>query len=553
MKDFTISKGFSIDLIAKDDDYKLINLGKEFIEKLEDEYKKYKDNLKKEIKKFEKYAQDENVYFSQEKLLKKSPLTILNAPWGSGKTYFIESFAKHFIDKEIKLKTFKKIIILDVWKYSNSKKIPDEIISELFSILINKTRKEKLKENLKKFSINFFINPFLVSWANYFLKAKIKEIQISKNELNKLVNDISNDIDHTLIIFDNIERIGKYSWEVIKAIFKISQIDKLCFILPMNINKLNDNDKYIEYPIEKYIDLPIFNFKQDYLSFLRNKNLNEDEAILINKILNTERNGEKLSIRKVEQRFRSLNILNINDKYEKIKFILKNIWPVYNEGDDYFKKEILEYHCFFKEKNYIFEDFKNIIFSNEDLKQNKFFKSKYESINKYLDDLILNLRSEKIDLKKDWLDIFSKIYSEINGIWKKNTLTKNNLDKEIKEKLKKLDIIEKRENELNLNDNEKILKNGEKINNIIKINFNLQELNNMINSLPIYRNKWYLSEIERLKELKNDFKKLENKNSSYTNLDIIKSWNLLNFDNMYEDEKIVRLITKNMIDNWNKQ
>jgi hypothetical protein len=95
----------------------------------------------------------------------------------------------------------------------------------------------------------------------------------------------------------------------------------------MNINRLNGNEnkKNDEYPIEKYIDLPIFEFKQDYLSFLKNNGVNQKDAVIINNILNTEIDGQKLSIREVEQRFNKNDIFKENNKYLKLDKIVKNV------------------------------------------------------------------------------------------------------------------------------------------------------------------------------------------------------------------------------------
>ncbi|CRX37091.1 / / hypothetical protein / 586887:588569 Forward [Candidatus Hepatoplasma crinochetorum] len=421
MENFIVNKGYSISLIVKEDDAELINVGNEFISEINKEYLKYKNKLRQEMKEFERYRENNNVYFSQEKILKKSPLTILNAPWGSGKTHFIEKLAKNFIDQKINLKTFKNIIILDVWKYSNSKHIPDEIMAELFFILskiYDKEDTKKLMQKLHRFAIKFF-NATAISWINYFGKANFEKLQIKEiNETEKIIDNISNDLEPTLIIFDNIERIGKSSWEILKAIFKISQIDNFCFILPMNLNKLNDNkkEKNDEYPIEKYIDLPIFEFEQNYLSFLKTNGIREEEAIIINNILNTEIDGKKLSIREVEQRFNKNDIFNIDNKYLKIDKIVKNVWGSVSEAKKYLDDEIKKFISQLTELEDKFNEIKIFIISNKNIKNRYIYNSNQvnENINNkiYIHEIFDN-NWDYYQNYEEWINIFNDILDDI--------------------------------------------------------------------------------------------------------------------------------------------
>lgn len=497
MENFIVNKGYSINLIVKEDDDKLINVGNEFISEINKEYLKYKNKLKQEIKEFEKYKENNNVYFSQEKLLKKSPLTILNAPWGSGKTHFIEQLAKNFIDRKIDFKTFKNIIILDVWKYSNSKHIPDEIMAELFFILskiYDKEDTKKLLQKLHRFAIKFF-NATAISWINYFGKVNFEKLQIKEiNETEKIINNISNDIEPTLIVFDNIERIGKYSWEILKAIFKISQIDNFCFILPMNLNKLdqsrNENQKNDEYPIEKYIDLPIFEFEQNYLSFLKTNGIREEEAIIINNILNTEINGKKLSIREVEQRFNKNDIFNIDNKYLKIDKIVKNVWGSVSEAKKYLDEEIKKFINLLTELEDKFNETKKFIISNKYLKNRYVYDLNQtdQNINNkiYINEIFDN-NWNYYQNYEEWINIFDDILNNIKTYLEKKEKRKITLISfkeklnlkinQIKMPIKKEEINnnQKTSELLIENQNDDLLKLENKINLINQEIYNIEE------------------------------------------------------------------------------
>jgi SpoVK/Ycf46/Vps4 family AAA+-type ATPase len=92
-----------VDLIIENDDAKFVKVSKKFLKDLEVQFESFKTNWNDENEKLEKYLNKKNFVFKPEKLAKKSPLTLLNAPWGTGKTYFIENFVKLFIDEEIKV------------------------------------------------------------------------------------------------------------------------------------------------------------------------------------------------------------------------------------------------------------------------------------------------------------------------------------------------------------------------------------------------------------------------------------------------------------------
>ncbi|CRX37085.1 / / hypothetical protein / 586887:588569 Forward [Candidatus Hepatoplasma crinochetorum] len=529
-ENFIINKGYSIELIVKEDDFELIEVSKKFIKYIEIEYKKYKKKLKEEEERFKKYLDKKNAYFSQEKLLKKSPLTILNAPWGSGKTFFIESFTKHFIDNKIIASKFKKIIILDAWKYSNSKNIPDEIMSELFYILSEKNTKNELKEKFIKLSINLF-NATALSWINKFgymnfenIKKNIKEKK--KGDIENLFINISKEIKPTLVIFDNIERIGKYSWEIMKAIFKISQIDNLCFILPMNINKLNDNKKSNEYPIEKYVDLPIFEFKQDYLSFLQNNKVKNEEAILINNILNTEIDGKKLSIREVEQRFNANNILNDENYFSKMNKIINKIW----ESKIHVKKQFLNN-----------ENIENLLFYlksllnnfNEFKKTVLVIKNLYLNIDKELDYLIKFIQEKNWDFFIDYSDWIKK-YNEIIN--------------KIKECDKNINIEFKNQNK-NVNEIEDIKSKKEE--NIIQLKEKINREDEKGLSKDNHKKTLYLNEIEmEKKDLNEIYIKIKNINIEKKKIQNIKeknkSYNLLLINKKIEYENILKELNENI-------
>lgn len=73
-----------------------------------------------------------------------------------GKTYFIEKLLKLLIDKNKNVKevenAFERMIIIDAWKFSNSKNIPLEFENRLSEILLKLNMEPKtIKQSEKKF------------------------------------------------------------------------------------------------------------------------------------------------------------------------------------------------------------------------------------------------------------------------------------------------------------------------------------------------------------------------------------------------------------------
>lgn len=141
---------------------------------------------------YEKTLQKSNLNFYPDSIKNKSLITYINAPWGSGKTYFIEKFiswAKNIdghlnkpesINNESKEELFKfnpnspnplplKINLIDSWEIHNGKNI-SEILSKIFvpnvkdkrfighykkvyyEIVGSKEKERKVKRNIVRFS-----------------------------------------------------------------------------------------------------------------------------------------------------------------------------------------------------------------------------------------------------------------------------------------------------------------------------------------------------------------------------------------------------------------
>jgi hypothetical protein len=72
--------GNSVKLVVRSDDEKLINVSKKFLTDIEEKFVNFKENYNKELKKLSGYLDNKDYVFMPEKLSKKSPLTLINAP-----------------------------------------------------------------------------------------------------------------------------------------------------------------------------------------------------------------------------------------------------------------------------------------------------------------------------------------------------------------------------------------------------------------------------------------------------------------------------------------
>jgi hypothetical protein len=429
--------GNSVKLVVKSDDEKLIDVSKIFLKDIEERFNEFKDNYEKEFKRQNKYLDHGDFVFLPERLSKKSPMTLINAPWGTGKTYFIENFVKLFIDEKIKLDIFKKIIIIDAWKFSNSRDVPMEFAAELSNILVNLQTHVEDVETKKSLVKKLFgwMNP-----RNLKLRIGVKivglidiysDIESKVEKETKEVEDnwklIEDNKSSTIIFVDNIERLGSYTWDLLKSIIKLQEFSNYLIVLPLNIEKLANNSRTganSEYPIEKYIDFNYYNFIQDYDGFFKTHIPDDIKWISdLNVIFNTELDNKKLSIRELEALFKKYKIFKIDNKYEQLASINQNIWPVGKTINKVIERDVDIFFGMHKEIfDVVIEAIKElkiydnkgklVNFPDEEFDNQLFFKEGHQRLYYFKD--------------KDYVDVLEKINKELKK-------TKNFYKRKIKE------------------------------------------------------------------------------------------------------------------------
>ncbi len=167
--DFTPSNVYSEKILISTNTIFKEKVG-EFLSNLNEKYIDFKKRLKSNESIWEKFKEDTsnkgNVHIEPEQVSIKSPTTILNAPWGTGKTYFIEQIALNWNDEEIKKKRgkFENFIVIDTWKFTTIPDIISAIIKNIYVILceissINSQNKEHFKKIKNVLRTLFFNSP----------------------------------------------------------------------------------------------------------------------------------------------------------------------------------------------------------------------------------------------------------------------------------------------------------------------------------------------------------------------------------------------------------
>lgn len=533
----------NLNVLLEDDDW--INISKKFLEDIEKNFTKYEEEYNKkqevwnEIKKTQEFKNNNHIYIP-EKLSKKSPLTIINAPWGTGKTHFIENFLELLILNKIKSEIFKKTMIIDAWKFSNSKDVPVEFMQELTKTLIKMKYKNQLTDKIKKVLNSELLKKLIPNRMSLSLGCKgiahvgteweIKDLnKDEKIKLQKELKKITENLDPTIIFIDNLERLGSYSWDLLKSIIKLQEFSNFLIILPLNINKLINNKEVdkSEYPIDKYIDFNSYNFKQDYSHYFKNKSLDDKFCQEITKILNIEIEGEKLSIRELDKKFIACNVGNLKEKYEIYNVVYKNIWNEKTHIEKSLRKDILAFYNNQLEKQKKYQSFynslinshgKNILFSILDQKEFKEYSFGFwETPDKYL----YGWGEEPLTEMNKMVKLFNKEISKNKKKLKTNKQKLNEIEKDIEE-LKKYNEEWKKEKELKeLELQDAQSKDGEHYNNdkvgelqmcISNFDKKIMEQNQKIESGDTKVSEIYLNEkslIQKKEMLYIHFKKLE--------------------------------------------
>ena len=418
-----------------------------------------------------------------------------------------------------KLKEFDEFFIKDLLE--NIK-----IYKENVKLKIKKLRdfKKKLNDFYEKILIKKNYCKNIISENNTTVIEYIKQIDI-------LIKDIKSD---KTLIKENINKISiidKYE-DLIKedkneTIIKEKQLEK-----KLKENKLKDEMEKIEY-IKKYIDTDIeINEINEEIKKIFDENIS-----FYYKILETEKKNKK------EEKSKSKNENTVGTIYEIIENI-ELIMDKYNNNiKDVQKKEIKIYE--FEKMSKILSKLKLFKKEMEDIiNKTKKNYEKYKKIKNFLIEEKLNNNWFGYKSDEEVLDYINEIKKKEENIimeliinFEEIILTFKNKKKILIEKIKKIEDIEKKKNEIIPNDF---------FNYFLKINFIIETLK--INEDENYKNK--INEINSIKNIENinieikkiNIQEINNNNYNYiTNYFLINKYiNLLNLY-FYSNRKLNKI------------
>ena len=322
-----------------------------FLDKLNEHYLLYKEKWNSENKEWMEFWKNRNnknkknkKIINPENQFIRSPLTIIDAPWGAGKTFFVEQLVKQWdciLSDRTDIK-FKNIAVIDLWQYFYHNTDPVLQFTNLFyknviEFLCPKIKQKKFLKFIKKLFIPKFQNYKCLSW----IFKNIKDVYGKTYLIDKKVESLIKKIKPTIVVLDNIERLENYSMEIIKIIRLYSCFPNFMFVLPMNKSalKINNFENKGESWIDKYVSLNVwFEYQQDYSQLLKKYNIDNEYIDELNTILNQPKEDENnlkyvLTIRELEK---ILNKYDFKNKFSnafnknRYKFFLmlnKFIWP----------------------------------------------------------------------------------------------------------------------------------------------------------------------------------------------------------------------------------
>ena len=333
---------------------KEINPQKFFLLELNNHYSSYQKKWNGENDEWKEFWQNtnkQNKSINPEKQSIKSPLTILHGPWGSGKTFFIEELVRQWdqiiCDEAV---VFKNIVVIDLWEYIHSDtniilELSQHFCEIIYNFLPIKQRRQIIKKKFKKLLKDEL---FSALNKNKYLKWFFKSSKIfwpekyKKSSPRKELENYVKDLDPTIVVFDNIERLEHKVVEIVKVIQFFSFLPNFIFILPMNksaVKFANYQSNEEEDSIDKYITLDVwFEYKQNYSNLLRKNSFPEEYISELNDQLNTPQKNENdigyvLTIRELEKALQINNLktelINImeKNKYEGFYSFGQLIWP----------------------------------------------------------------------------------------------------------------------------------------------------------------------------------------------------------------------------------
>ncbi len=507
-----------------------------------------------ELNKF--FANAENVSLTPDSLKNKSLITYIDAPWGSGKTYFIENLIR-WIKKSNNEEEFDfgenksklNIEVLDAWEIYNDSNI-EEVLKNIFKPNIdnigeyvkknvekyidgdNEAKKKQLFSKIKRYGFiaNAFltysptpIQPFFaignkaIKKANNFVgKIPIEYskqlINSTNNEFLEKYNNISQEIltksiidyiedeyenNNKFIVIDNIERLSSRNrLDVINKIMNWANLKGTTYLFLTNFQKINFSTLFEEDFWNKISLHETFKLTNSWESYISNYKGNEFD-------LSLEGNEEGEEGNKDLKDF-ILNIIPVFFSSNEDNMDIREIKKLLDNWED--KKKLNN------NKELIISLLKEIVDKN------------LEGLDKYyfINHTISWLSENKWDLWSDDLDL-SKIEEDID-----NTPLINNKMFRIQSNFYRLEVVKDKDGTIKFNNS-----NGFKIDNS-EIDF-FKKFNNFIDDTASHKFQKVIRDILSTREID------DKKNYILKYMDLINKEEIKYFEFKYNNIKKIHI------------
>lgn len=399
-----------------------------------------------ERKKFAK-----NVLFEIIKTNENKPLTLsLNAPWGFGKTYFLNEFEKYLQEKDYKTINF------NAWESDFFNNAFLALYTELIADSeFERSSKEAVNNILKsaifgaaKISTTLLpIGKEIVAEGIDAIKKLIDSDQIQYNEYTKLKNDINNfkkilkdycskQDKPVIFIIDELDRCKPlYALEILEIVKHFLNTENIIFVFAIDrdqisktIKKVYGNEIDSVGYLRRFFDIELVLPEIEYYKFLKKQPFNsciiDRDSYEIFDVISSIHDDLSFSLRDVEKFVLTYNlyyqIKSTKTKIEKEEYTFIFLLSLYMKRKDLFedfinnKISVKKLMSNFKLNKYFIRSRLDIILAiNLSLYKNYYENINYELSSDYINSIIDDLEKNQNDNDK-LKSYFKMFYNENN-------------------------------------------------------------------------------------------------------------------------------------------
>lgn len=339
-----------------------------FLDTLYQEYNKFVSNKKiitKEWEEINKDLKELDGKFIPEELYYNSPKTIIDAPWGVGKTYFMEQLVKNIHNGKLDFSNFSRIYKIDAIQFFDGENgtsgIYDFFVKKILKI--DNVDSKKIRKWFNSHSHEFSIGIGGLLSFSYKISDKKQE---NKNEdffkvIEKYDEIILSLENKPMIIFiDNIERIENDYWLIIREIHRFSRLQNMIIIFNINSKALKDKNENREWSMTKFIDIVGFTLETGL------KKITDDNMIIIDetkdKIFKSMIDYSKITA--TNREYKNILIFHNENYHNNMKKEFNSIYNALSFMNSTFGSNVIKISDHFKDAFNLSIEKLNMIYNN---------------------------------------------------------------------------------------------------------------------------------------------------------------------------------------------